>query len=80
MQSKKVLLILVFALVVMTGMLSFRVFAAGGGGAVTFATQDVGYVFFEHNTGKLYVYNARNGELATIWKINRLGQPLEQIR
>ncbi len=79
MQAKKVLSILIFALVVITAMVSFRAFAQTSG-VISFATQDLGHVFFNQATARVYVYSARNGELTTVWKVNRLGDPLEHIQ
>ena len=79
MKKRAVVAVAVFLLCVGV-FISFRVFAQNQGAVVTFSAQDWGYVFFDHSNARIYVYNARNGELSTIWKVNRLGEPLEQIK
>lgn len=80
MKLKKMYAIVAMLIVVATVVVTFRVYAQKQSTVLSFATQDWGYVIFDHRNARIYVYNARNGELTATWKINHLGQALERVQ
>ena len=78
---KVVLVIFVLILVASFALINYRSFAQAGGSFdnLTFAPQDNGLVFFDHDNGKVYIYSIRTGGLVASWQLRQLGSDLAQL-
>jgi len=80
--KKQRFFLLLLACIILSGLAAYRVFAQGGvnTGILTFTSTEGSYVFFDQPRGIIYVYNSRNGELASVWKLKRLGDNLSRLQ
>jgi hypothetical protein len=49
-------------------------------GNITFTTYRYAFKFFDHNTGKIYVYAQDDGRLEQVWLLEELGKDLKKLR
>lgn len=47
-------------------------------GHVTFATHNGKLKFFDHGTGKIFVYSEGSGKISRIWQLEELGKDLKK--
>ena len=80
--KKQHFLVILAVCVFICGVVAYRVFAQNltAVSPLTFTSSDRGYVFFDLTSGKIYVYNPRNGELLSVWQLQRLGGNLVQLQ
>lgn len=79
--SKRLLVILLIVISIVFGTKIFSSFSqvSTDWSTVTFATHRNAYKFFDHSTGKLYVYSDIDGRLDSIWALEELGKDLQGV-
>jgi hypothetical protein len=80
--KKKYFFVILAVCVFICGLAVYQVFAQNQAvlSPLTFTSSDRGYVFFDHASGNIYVYNSRNGELLSVWQLQRLGSSLVELQ
>lgn len=76
--KKSAWFVLIGIVLCVSGVFVARVFSQGTGdfSSVSFAADGSFLKFFDHDSGKIYVYSSKNGDLINTWILGELGEDL----
>ena len=81
MKKHVIFFLLIIGVITLVSIVSSPASSRGksGWGHVTFTTHKGKLKFFDHGTGKIFVYSEGNGKINRVWHLEELGKDLKNI-